>query len=128
MSDQPRRSIEIIYDGQCPFCASYVTYCRLRDAFDEVTLTDARKAPERIAAYRAEGIEINRGMIVIHGGITHHGRDAMDQLARLTRPAGIFQCLMRALLHWPPLGTLVYGALRLGRDAILAMLGRKRIG
>ena len=127
MTDQLGSSIEIIYDGECPFCRSYVTYCRLREAFGEVTLTDAREAPERIAHYRARGMEINKGMIVLHEGKVHHGRGAMDVLARLTRPAGIFQRLMRVLLRWPPLGTLVYGALRLGRDATLFVLRRKKI-
>ncbi len=127
MSDQPRLSIEIIYDGECPFCRSYVTYCRLREAFAEITLTDAREAPERIAAYRARGIEINKGMIVIHDGVTHHGRGAMELLARLTRPAGIFQRLLRVLLRWPPLGIVIYGAMRLGRDATLLVLGRGKV-
>ncbi len=127
MTDQLGSSITIIYDGECPFCRSYVTYCRLREAFGEVTLTDAREVPELIAGYRARGIEINKGMIVIHEGTVHHGRDAMDVLARLTRPAGIFQRLIRVLLHWPPLGALVYGALRLGRDATLLVLGRGKV-
>ncbi len=127
MSGNERSSIEIIYDGECPFCRSYITYCRLREAFDEITLTNARDVPGLVARYRAEGMEINKGMIVIHDGTTFYGAEAMGVLARLTRPAGALQRLMRLAFRRPSLGSVFYGALRLGRDTILALLGRRKI-
>ena len=40
-------TLRIIYDGDCPFCRSYVALLRLRERYD-VQLVDARK--ERAAA------------------------------------------------------------------------------
>ena len=38
-----RHSLNIIYDGQCPFCSAYVCRARLQELAD-VTLTNAREA------------------------------------------------------------------------------------
>ena len=38
--------VRILYDGACPFCASYVRYARLKDRVGEVDLVDARQVPD----------------------------------------------------------------------------------
>jgi len=119
--------LEVVYDGDCPFCRSYVTYCRLKEAFPEVVLTDARKVPDRVARYRGEGMEINKGMIVIYEGAVYHGDKAMTVLTQISRPDAFLQRVMRLLFRSPVVAGVVYGVLRLGRDVALFFLGRGKI-
>jgi predicted DCC family thiol-disulfide oxidoreductase YuxK len=119
--------LEVVYDGDCPFCRSYVMYCRLKEAFPEVVLTDARDVPDRVARYRGEGMEINKGMIVIYKGAVYHGDEAMTVLTQISRPDALLQRVMRLLFRSPVVAGVVYGVLRLGRDAALFFLGRRKI-
>ena len=127
MSEPQRPRLEVIYDGDCPFCSSYVAYCRLKEAFPDVILTDAREVPERIAQYRAESMEINDGMIVLYDGGVYYGDKAMAVLTEISRPGAIVQRVLGLLFRWPPLAHIVYGALRLGRNMALFFLGRSKI-
>lgn len=43
-SAAPPGPVEVVYDGECPFCASYVALLRLRERVGEVRLIDARRA------------------------------------------------------------------------------------
>jgi len=127
MTDQSPR-LEVIYDGECPFCASYVEYCRLKEAFPWVVLTNAREVPDRVAAFRADGMDVDQGMIVIYGDAVYHGDRAMGLLARISRSGAILQGILRFLFRWPALSVPVYVVLRTGRNLTLALLGRKKIG
>lgn len=119
--------LEVIYDGDCPFCSSYVDYCRLKDAFPNVILTNARTVPGRIADFRREGIDINEGMIVIYGGATYFGDRAMAILTQISRSDATFQRFFRFLFRWPFLAVPVYNALRMGRNLTLILLGRGKV-
>ncbi|MDH3242577.1 MAG: DUF393 domain-containing protein [Alphaproteobacteria bacterium] len=127
MSD-PKPRLEVIYDGECPFCASYVEYCRLKEAFPGVVLTNAREIPDRIKAFRADGMDIDEGMIVIYGDALYHGDKAMGLLSRITRSEAFLQGILRFLFRRPALSAPVYAILRTGRNLTLALLGRKKIG
>lgn len=120
--------LEVIYDGDCPFCASYVDYCRLREAFPGAVLTDAREVPERIAAYRRDGMEINDGMIVIYGDAVYFGDRAMAILSEISRSGAVLQGILRVLFRRPTLAVPVYAVLRAGRNLTLRLMGRKKIG
>jgi predicted DCC family thiol-disulfide oxidoreductase YuxK len=127
MSD-PTPRLEVIYDGECPFCTSYVEYCRLKEAFPDVTLTNARDIPDRVAAFRADGMDVDQGMIVIYGDAVYFGDKAMGLLARISRSGAFLQGILRFLFRWPALSVPVYVVLRTGRNLTLALLGRKKIG
>lgn len=127
MSEPQPPRLEVIYDGDCPFCTSYVAYCRLKGAFPDVALTNARTVPDRVALYRGKGMDINKGMIVIYGDAVYFGDRAMAMLSQISRPDAFLQGIMRALFRWPAVAGVFYGALRLGRDGALLLLGRKKI-
>lgn len=127
MNDHPA-ALEVIYDGECPFCASYVAYCRLKEAFPGAVLTNARDVPDRVAAYRAEGMDIDQGMIVIYGDAVYFGDRAMGLLSEIGRSGAVLQAILRFLFRWPALSVPVYAVLRTGRNLTLALLGRKKIG
>ena len=108
-------TLHVVYDGDCPFCSSYVSLLRLREQYD-VHLVDARKEPEFAARY---GLDLNEGMIADLDGDVHHGARAVSLLSRLS---GTMSPLR---FEW--IASLVYPLLRFGRNAALKVLGRSQI-
>jgi predicted DCC family thiol-disulfide oxidoreductase YuxK len=107
--------LRIVYDGDCPFCASYVALMRLREGH-AVRLIDARREPEVAAAY---GLDLNAGMIADLDGQVHHGAAAVALLSRLSRRPGP--------LASDRLAGAVYPLMRAGRALTLRLMGRRPI-
>jgi predicted DCC family thiol-disulfide oxidoreductase YuxK len=105
--------LTIVYDGECPFCASYVTLLRLREQH-EVELVDARRDRARATSY---GLDLNAGMIADLDGEVFHGAPAMALLSRLSRGP--------RLMGSEAVAERVYPSLRGGRALALRLLGRK---
>lgn len=122
-----RTGLEIIYDGQCPVCASYVAMVRLREAVGAVRLIDARSGAPEVAEMLALGHDPDAGMIVRQGGEVFHGDAAMHRLAVLAAPRGAFNGLVRLLFADPRRARRLYPWLVRGRGLILRLLGRQRI-
>lgn len=80
--------IEIVYDGECPFCADFTRMVALRRRA-EVSLIDARGTDPRIAQIGA-GLDLNRGMAVRWQGRIYYGAEAMTLLLNLSQPKGIW--------------------------------------
>jgi len=123
----------IVYDGECPFCAAYVRMTRLRDSAGAVTMVDARSATRDgihpvLAEIRAQGLDLDRGMVVKMDGRLYHGDAAMTALALMTTPTGAFNRLMRALFRRPGLARVIYPPMVAGRNLTLRILGRRPIG
>ena len=117
--------LRVVYDGDCPFCTRYTALVTLREAF-EVSLVDTRAEPEVAQAYAARGYDVNEGMIVELEGSVHFGADAVCLLSELSDGIGLGNRLLSALLRNRRFAHAVYPALRLGRAATLAALGRRR--
>lgn len=116
--------VEIIYDGECPLCSSWVRMSRLRLRAESVELIDARSDDPRVKSLAEMGYDLNAGMILRCDGRVHHGAEAMRMLAELTDRPGLPTQLIRS----PTMATRVYPALRLGRRLLLRLLGRRLIG
>lgn len=116
--------IEILYDGECPFCRDFTRMVALRRA-GEVALIDARGDDPRIAVIGA-GLDLNRGMAVRHHGRILHGSEAMALLLALSQPRGIWG-LARWIFASPRRARLAYPVLRTGRGVVLRLLGRAPI-
>lgn len=123
-----RPGIDIVYDGQCPFCSAYVRMTRLRQAAGPVRLVDARSGDPLAARLRAQGVDLDRGMVVIHDGQLHHGAGAMAALTALSAPRGLMGWPTRLVFGRPWLGRRIYPVLAAGRRLTLRLLGRKPIG
>ena len=108
-------TLHIIYDGDCPFCSSYIALLRLRDQYD-VHLVDARKEPAFAAQY---GLDLNEGMIVDLDGKVHHGARAVALLSRLSSTT--------SPLRLERVASAVYPLFRFGRNVALKVLGRSQI-
>lgn len=118
----------LLYDGECPFCSSYVSYVRLRDSVGPITLADARKYPALVTESKALGYDIDVGMVLKLDGQYYFGGDCIHALSLLTTPSGAFNRLNRALFKSKTVARVAYPLLRTGRNLALALLGRKRIG
>ena len=124
-SDAPLR---IVYDGQCPFCTAYVKLVRLREVAGGVELIDARSEHPIMDSIRAQGLDLDEGMVVAMNGEFHHGDRAMTLLASMTTPSGVFNRLMRLGFSHPTVSRLLYPPLVLGRKLTLRLLGRPPMG
>ena len=115
--------IDIVYDGECPFCASYVTMTRLKASVGEVRLFDAREGiPDWGRAY-----DINEGMLARHEGRIYYGADAVRALAVLVEPHDLWNRINRTVFGHPTLARAFYPLMRFGRNVTLRALGRTSI-
>ena len=119
--------IDIVYDGECPFCSAYVRMTRLRDNVGAVRLIDARSDDPLAVGLRQSGLDLDRGMVVRLDGQIHHGDAAMVLLSSLSTESGAFNRLMRALFRSPGRARVLYPVLVAGRNATLRLLGRRKI-
>jgi predicted DCC family thiol-disulfide oxidoreductase YuxK len=117
----------LLYDGECPFCSSYVHYVRLRDTAGPVMLADARKYPALVAEAKALGFDVDVGMVLKLDGQYYFGGDCIHALSLLTTSSGVFNRMNRALFKSKTVARVAYPLLRAGRNFALFALGRRRI-
>ena len=117
-------SIEIHYDGQCPFCQAYVRMLTLKRNVGRVDLIDMRAQDARFRALVDGGLDPNAGMVVRYGGRLYAGSDAVHLLSILSQRSGIFVALMRSGQR----AALLYPVLRACRNGWLRLSGRRQIG
>ena len=115
--------IRVLYDGECPFCAAYTRYARLRRHVGTVDLIDARQAPALVEAYAARGHEIDDSFIVDTGDAVLTGGAAMAYIHGRLAPrwTGLW------LLTSPKLLAAAYPMLRGMRNGALRAMGRRPI-
>lgn len=119
--------VQIVYDGDCPFCANYIRFTRLRQAAGKVELIDARSDHPIIAEITARGLDLDEGMVMKQAGHFYHGDDVVHRLALMTTGSGPFNAAMAAVFRSPRRARVLYPWLRAGRNAALALLGRGKI-
>lgn len=117
----------LLYDGECPFCSSYVRYVRLSEAVGPIRMLDARAGGPEVERARALGFDLDEGMLLHLDGQDHHGAECLNRLALLSTPSGAFNRVNAWLFRRPGLARLVYPALRAGRNVTLRLLGRSRL-
>lgn len=119
----------LIYDGDCPFCANYVRLLRLRDAFPELELLDARSAPDHPAVrlLRSRGLRVDDGMALVEGERIHHGADSIHALAD-RRQSSFFGRATSLVFGSRALSRTLYPFLRGCRNLTLKLLGRNKLG
>jgi predicted DCC family thiol-disulfide oxidoreductase YuxK len=117
----------VLYDGACPACSRYVAATGLKSQGD-IKLIDARVHPELVAEHAAAGRNIDDGMVVTLGGVTHFGAEATRKLAEIGRPATGWQRFLLWFVGAAPWAKPLYPALSAGRRQLLRLLGRPLIG
>ena len=121
------KGLTIIYDGECPFCASYVRMARLRAAVGPVELVDARSEDPRVVAAAEAGLDLDEGMVVLWQGARHHGAEAVYLIALLSAEGGVGNRLQRRLFRSPRLARVLYPWLVRGRRLWLRLAGHRPI-
>jgi predicted DCC family thiol-disulfide oxidoreductase YuxK len=117
----------VIYDGQCPFCSTYVRLARLREAVGTVDLVDARSGSTVVQEAVGAGLNLDKGMVLKYGGQFYYGASCLNMLSLLSSRIGLFNRLMALAFARPAIARLAYPVLQAGRNAILKLLGRNRI-
>lgn len=126
MLDSASRMV-IVYDGQCPFCTSYVRLMALKAAVGEVDLIDARTPGPVVRSLSERGYDLNEGMAAIYGGKIYHGSDAVVLISSMTEVRGRSGRIIAKLLGNPTRAKVLYPLLKAGRRLVLAALGRTKI-
>lgn len=117
----------IYYDGECPFCARYVTLLRLKETLGPVKLIDVRIDTNAQQELYDEGFNLDKGMVVEIDGRRKGGADAMNQLALLSTPSNFFNRFNKWVMSFSILATCLYPILRMGRWCALFFMGREQI-
>ena len=119
-----RDTLTIIYDGECPFCSSYVRMARLRETVGRVDLVDARGSDPRVAEAQTAGLDLDEGMVVLWQGERHHGAGAVHLIAALSDEGGLGNRLQRRLFRSPRVAAALYPWLVRARRLWLRLAGR----
>ena len=120
--------IYIVYDGECPFCSRYVRLLRLRKALGEVELVNARNGGPIVDELLCAGLDLDEGMVLKIGEKLYHGADCINRLALLSTRSGIFNKFNRFVFANEMVSAILYPILRAGRNGVLRILGRSKIG
>lgn len=115
----------IVYDGDCPFCARYVAWQRLRESVGAVQLHNARDGGELVEALWAAGYDLDNGMVLLWRGQIFYGDECLNRLALLSSASGLFNRLNARLFSSPRVSAVAYPVLRAGRNLVLRLLRRK---
>jgi predicted DCC family thiol-disulfide oxidoreductase YuxK len=122
-------SIEILYDGECPFCSRYAWYQSIAQAADKVSLQSLRDVPAPSQALIERfSLDPNKGIIVLatdHQGIVTGlgGRESMMFLSTLDEQPGWRGTLHRTMRN-SSLARFAYPLLTTGRHILLFLMGR----
>ena len=117
-----RKETTVIYDGDCPFCKTYVQFMRFRETVGKVDLLDARNQPELVQAFKSKGYDLNNGMVFIMNQKIHYGDDAVFAMSLLSTSVGIFNRLNGFIFSKPILAKSIYPVLVVGRKLVLKIL------
>jgi predicted DCC family thiol-disulfide oxidoreductase YuxK len=125
-ANDPVDEVTLIYDGECPVCTAYS--CNVDSGPAQLNRIDARSDNAEVRKAVEAGVDLDEGMVVLHQGKLYHGADAMHRMALLAPKSGLRNRLNRLLFGNLAVARAVYPSLRAGRNALLRMLGRQKIG
>lgn len=119
--------VQIVYDGECPFCDNYCKLVRIKDTAGQVELVDARENTQIMKEITALGMDIDDGMVVKMNGQIYYGAEAIHVLSLISSRSGFFNRLNYHIFKSKKLSKILYPILRDCRNLALWMLGKSRI-
>jgi predicted DCC family thiol-disulfide oxidoreductase YuxK len=118
----------ILYDGECPFCKSYVALVRLREAVGPVRILNVRDGGPEVDLVQAVGLDLDEGMVLNYQDRLYHGDDCVHMLAMLSETGGVLRSSVAWVFRSPRRARLLYPWLRKGRNVTLKLLRKQKIG
>lgn len=123
-----KKTVEIVYDGQCPVCSVYCENLKPGDDQTELVLIDARKSGPLMDEITAKKLDIDEGMVVrVDNGPLHYGSDAIHELSRVSARRGWIGFVNRFFFGTRGLASVFYPFGKFIRNRILDILRIKRI-
>lgn len=119
--------ILIVYDRGCPACELFATLTRVRAAAGELRLVDARDGGPVMAEITRRGLDIDHGMVVVAGGETYYGADAIHALALMSSRSGAFNRINYWAFRSKRVARVLYPVLRAMRNLLLKLRGKEKI-
>ena len=119
--------MNVVYDGECPFCSNFVGLMALREAVGKVNLIDARSGDPEVCKLQRAGFDLNEGMAVVFGDQVYYGSDAVVLISGLSSTGSPMKRLTSLILREPKRAAILYPIMKFGRRITLRALGRKPI-
>src|SRR6266850_5788051 len=91
----------VVYDGECPFCSTYVNLLRLREAVGPVVLLNAREDHPVVRQVEEHGVVLDQEMALVMSGEIYSGGECLNRLALMSTQSGLFNRLNVALFSSP---------------------------
>lgn len=129
MSASPK-GFWLIYDGECPLCRSVAHAFAIRKKYGVLNLVNARTDLHHPVCKkaRAEGLDLDEGMVIFADGGVYHGAGAVSFLATFGEPASMLTRIGTVLSRSSRCSAFVYGVLRGLRNLLLRLRGIGPIG
>jgi predicted DCC family thiol-disulfide oxidoreductase YuxK len=111
-------SINLYYDGDCPFCNRYADILKLKKCL-KLNIIDAR-SDESFKECRKD-IILDDGVILIYEDMCFQGVEALNMLLSICKYNGIFFSLQKFIFSNKFSGYIVYGCFKFFRRVALKM-------
>jgi predicted DCC family thiol-disulfide oxidoreductase YuxK len=119
--------ILLVYDRECPVCTAYCKALALRRLDQAFEIVNARSDHPIVREIQRLGLDLDEGFVLRIAGDYYHGAEAIHRLALLSTASGLFNRVNYCVFSSRTVSRILYPVLRLGRNTLLAILGRKRI-
>ena len=121
--------IQLVYDGDCPFCTASAHMVRIKQAVGSLQILNAREigATPLMAQIKAQGFDLNQGIVVKFENRLYHGQDALHLLAMIGSDQGWLNRLNVTLFRNKATVAFFYPAMKAVRRLMLALNGKAPI-
>jgi predicted DCC family thiol-disulfide oxidoreductase YuxK len=118
----------LLYDGDCPFCSSYIKLMKIREHYPDFELINARAKSSQLDEAKRLDYNLNEGMLIKLDETYYYGSEAIsiiNNISTLQQQRGIFFKIHKILFSRRAVTKVLYRIMRIGRLITLKLLGKK---
>jgi hypothetical protein len=94
----------------------------------DISLIDARTLPpEQVRAYKARGLDLDRGMVLDQGGTVYYAEGALLKIVTAGKATWYASLLNRIYNRSPGVAKAIYSILVFSRRILLTLMFKRRI-
>jgi hypothetical protein len=127
MNKGGKKTIQIIYDKQCPACHYYCNIVRIKESIGELHLINAREDSAVMVDITKRGWDIDQGMVLGVDGELYYGAEAIHMLALLGSASNSFNRFNYWLFSSKKRAAILYPLLKSLRNLLLKILRKTKI-